>query len=231
MRFRSIDFRFLRGILPFILILFSEMGFAQLMSNKIDVSLLYGSVAPFGKKAGQIDGISVPKHFASAARSQNKSFRVSYNYNKLFSFGLNIGQFSLENAKLKPSPETFDLIEISPVFTLKKKILTSLLEARFNLMPMISSYKSSIYMGDIEYKNSKSEVNWMKTTQLVPGMKASVGLGAKEKGPLGIMAECGVGFFRDNQKVTSEVTNSYFFAQIGISYSLFYNKRYYLYYE
>ena len=207
------------------------MGFAQLMSNKIDVSLLYGTVAPLGKKVGQIDGISVPTHFASAARSQNKSVRVSYNYSRLFSFGLNIGQFSLKNVKLKPSPETFDLIEISPVFTLKKKILTSLLEARFNLMPTISSYKSSIYMGDIEYKNSKSEVNWMKTTQLVPGMIASVGLVGKEKGPLGIMAECGVGFFRDNQKVTSEVTNSYFFAQIGISYSLFYNKRYYLYHE
>lgn len=231
MRLKRIKFRYFRGILPLFFILFSGIVFAQSISSKLDVCFLYGSVAPFGKTANQIDGISVPTHFALAKGSQSQALRVSYNYNKLLSFGLNIGKFKLENTKLKTNPETFDLIEISPVFTVKRQIFTPLLEARLNLMPLLSSYKSSIYAGDIAYKNSKSEENWIKTSQFVPGMKTSIGLSCRIKGSFGVMVEGGAAFFNDNQKLTSETTNFYYFAQIGISYSLFYNKRFYLYHE
>ncbi len=231
MRANGLKFKCLRGVLPLLFLLFSGIVFAQPISNKLDFSLLYGSVAPFGKTANQIDGISVPTRFALAKGSSSQALRISYNFSKLLSFGLNIGKFKLENTNLRPSPETFDLLEVAPVFTVKRKILDPLLEARFNLMPLISSYKSSIYVGDIFYKNSSSEAYMIKTTQLVPGLKSSIGISLKGIGPIGIMAEGGVTFFNDNQKVTSETTNFYFFGQIGISYSLFYNKRFYLNHE
>ncbi len=231
MKVKRIEMRCFRGALPLLFLLFSVTVFAQSMPNKLDISLLYGSVAPFGESANQIDGISVPTHFALASGSQSQALRVSYNYNKLLSFGLNIGLLTLENAKLKPTPETFDLIEISPVLTVKRKLFTPLLEVRLNLMPLISSYKSSIYVGEIAYKNSESKENWLKTTQFVPGMKASIGLSCRIKGPVSLIAEGGAAFFHDNQKVTSETTNFYSFGQIGFSYSLFYNKRFYLYHE
>lgn len=231
MRLKRIKFRYFRGILPLFFILFSEIVFAQSISNKLDVSFLYGSVAPFGKTANQIDGISVPTHFALAEGSQSQALRVSYNYNKLLSFGLNIGKFKLENAKFKTSPETFDLMEISPVITVKRQVFTPLLEARLNLMPLLSSYKSSIYVGDITYNNSKYKENWIKTSQFDPGMKASIGLSCRIMDSFGIIVEGGVAFFSDNQKATSETVNYYSFGQVGISYSLFYNKRFYLNHE
>jgi hypothetical protein len=231
MKVKRIEMRCFRSILSLLFLIFSEGIFAQPISNKLDISLLFGSVTPFGKTVNQIDGIRVPTHFTSAEGNQSQALRVSYNYNKLLSFGLNIGQFKLENTKLKTSPETFDLIEISPVFTVKRQLFTPLLEARLNLMPLLSSCKSSIYAGDIAYKNSKSEENWIKTSQFVPGMKTSIGLSCRIKDSFGVMVEGGAAFFSDNQKLTSETTNFYYFAQIGISYSLFYNKRFYLNHE
>jgi hypothetical protein len=231
MKLKKIKIKYLPSVPLLILIFFSGIAFSQSISNKLDLNLLYGSVMPLGSKAGQIDGISVPTHFALAKGGQSQALRLSYNYNQLLSFGLNLGMFKLENAKLKPSPETFDLIEISPVLTLKKKIFVPFLEVRVNLMPLLSSYKSSIYAGDIAYKNSKSEENWIKTSQFVPGMKTSIGLSCRIKDSFGVMVEGGAAFFSDNQKLTSETTNFYYFAQIGISYSLFYNKRFYLTHE
>ena len=231
MKLKQIKIKYLPSVPLLILIFFSGIAFSQSISNKLDVSLLYGSVTPLGSKAGQIDGISVPTHFALAKGGQSQTLRLSYNYNQLLSFGLNLGVFKLENAKLKPSPETFDLIEISPVLTLKKKIFVPFLEVRVNLMPLLSSYKSSIFVGSTEYKNSQSQQNWIKTSQFVPGMKASVGLNCRLKGPVSLVAEGGLAFFSDNQKVTSETTNFYSSMQIGISYSLFYNKRFYLTHE
>jgi len=231
MKLKKIKIKYLPSVSLLILIFSSGIAFSQSISNKLDVSLLYGSVTPLGSKAGQIDGISVPTHFALAKDGQSQALRLSYNYNQLLSFGLNLGVFKLENAKLKPSSETFDLIEISPVLTLKKKIFVPFLEVRVNLMPLLSSYKSSIYAGDIAYKNSKSEENWIKTSQFVPGMKTSIGLSCRIKDSFGVMVEGGAAFFSENQKLTSETTNFYYFAQIGISYSLFYNKRFYLNHE
>lgn len=231
MRFRSFEFRYLRGFLPLILFLFSEMGFAQPISNKLDISISYGWVSPFGNVTNQIDGIKVPSHFAQAKGNQTQSVRVSYNYNRLLSFGLNIGQFNLKKDILLQNSETFNALEVSPLFTVKRRFISPWFEFRFNLMPLVTLYKTSICLGDIVYNGSNAKPFWIKSNQLVPGVKSSLEVNLKGSGPLGLIGEAGVAFFRDNQKITSEVTNSYFFAQIGISYSLFYNKRYYLYHE
>jgi hypothetical protein len=139
--------------------------------------------------------------------------------------------FKLKNSNLRPYRESFDLVELSPVLTLKRNILISNLEARLNLMPLLSSYKLSIYAGEIASKTSESEENWITTSQFVPGLKASVGFNYRGKGPLGLILEGGLACFSDNQKITAEKTNAYFFSQIGITYSLFYNKRFYLTHE
>ena len=220
----------MKNVLALIIILSSNILWAQPISNKLDISFWTGSVFPAGRSLITIDGISFPAQFSESSCDAAYASRILWNGTERFSLGLNIeyNKFSREYTNTRSSGN-INMIVVAPVFAFNHPIIQRSLQANINFLPSLYFYDASIYTGDVILKTDDTYYETIhKINQLTPGAKLSLGLKLHVWQGISIGAEYGYAIQKDNNDITPEKMNYYTYGQVGIIFSIFYNKRYYL---